>query len=179
MTSAKIRLSGWTRHKNFHFLFQHVQNFDTVLTNSNPENFANIWQIKWNWIRSMKFVTVWIHFLGTFLVCCHPEILLPWQRDVTTSPLYWAFNLDVILRRLERTSVGGMGRLTLSHAGRNILVSDWPKLNSRRQTYAYVTGFPPGKDPGPNRWGDCSPLVRVLLNGGLLGFIWLKRLFMI
>ena len=23
----------------------------------------------------------------TFLVCCHPEILLPWERDVTTSPL--------------------------------------------------------------------------------------------
>ena len=23
----------------------------------------------------------------TFLVCCHPEILLPWQRDLTTSPL--------------------------------------------------------------------------------------------
>ena len=25
----------------------------------------------------------------TFSVCCHPEILLPWQRDVTTSPLYF------------------------------------------------------------------------------------------
>ena len=24
----------------------------------------------------------------TFSVCCHPEILLPWERDVTTSPLY-------------------------------------------------------------------------------------------
>ena len=22
-------------------------------------------------------------------VCCHPKILLPWQRDVTTSPLHW------------------------------------------------------------------------------------------
>ena len=21
-------------------------------------------------------------------VCCHPKILPPWQRDVTTSPLY-------------------------------------------------------------------------------------------
>ena len=27
----------------------------------------------------MKFQTV------TFSVCCHPEILVPWQRDVTTS----------------------------------------------------------------------------------------------
>ena len=23
-----------------------------------------------------------------FLVCCHPEILLLWERDVTTSPIY-------------------------------------------------------------------------------------------
>ena len=25
----------------------------------------------------------------TFSVCCHPKFLLPWQHDVTTSPLYW------------------------------------------------------------------------------------------
>ena len=31
-----------------------------------------------------------IHFLSEFSVCCHPEILLPWQRVVTTSPLYCA-----------------------------------------------------------------------------------------
>ena len=31
--------------------------------------------------------TVQIHFLSDVLVCCHPEILLPWQRDVTISPL--------------------------------------------------------------------------------------------
>ena len=36
----------------------------------------------------MKFETVRIHFLSDVLVCCHPEILLPSQRDVTTSPLY-------------------------------------------------------------------------------------------
>ena len=54
----------------------------------NPENFADIWQIQWNWIRSMKFETVWIYFLSQFSVCYHPKILLPWQRDVTTSP-YW------------------------------------------------------------------------------------------
>ena len=55
----------------------------------NPENFANIWQIKWNYIRSMKFETVRIHFfLSDVLVCCHLKILLPWQRDVMTSPLH-------------------------------------------------------------------------------------------
>ena len=37
----------------------------------------------------MKFETVRIHFLSDVLLCCHPKILLPWQRDVTTSPLYW------------------------------------------------------------------------------------------
>jgi len=37
----------------------------------------------------MKFETMRIHFLSDVLICCHPEILLPWQRDVTTSPLYY------------------------------------------------------------------------------------------
>ena len=29
-----------------------------------------------------------IYFLNEFSVCCHPHFLLPWQHDVTTSPLY-------------------------------------------------------------------------------------------
>ena len=37
----------------------------------------------------MKFETVRIHFLGNVWICRHPEILLPWQRDVTNSPLYY------------------------------------------------------------------------------------------
>ena len=37
----------------------------------------------------MKFQTLRILFLSDVLVCCHPETLLPWQRDVTTSPLSW------------------------------------------------------------------------------------------
>ena len=36
----------------------------------------------------MKFEIVGIDFSGDLSVCCHPEILLSWQRDVTTSPLY-------------------------------------------------------------------------------------------
>ena len=39
-------------------------NLDTILSDSTTENFANIWQIKWNWIRSVNFETVWIHFLS-------------------------------------------------------------------------------------------------------------------
>ena len=44
----------------------------------------------WNWIRSVKFEIVRMDFKVTLSVCCHPKILLLWQRDVTTSPLYCA-----------------------------------------------------------------------------------------
>jgi len=36
----------------------------------------------------VKFEKVRIDFQVTFSVCCHPKLLLPWQRDVTTSPFY-------------------------------------------------------------------------------------------
>ena len=52
-----------TLHGNFLLLFL---NFNTVLSDSTPEYFANIWQIKWNWISSIKFETVQIHFLSEF-----------------------------------------------------------------------------------------------------------------
>lgn len=35
-----------------------------------------------------KIETVQIHFLSEVLDCCYPEISLPRQHDVTTSPLY-------------------------------------------------------------------------------------------
>ena len=53
--------SRWTQHKTFCFLCIHL---NTVLSNSTPEHFANIWQMKWNWIRLMKGETVGIHFLS-------------------------------------------------------------------------------------------------------------------
>ena len=61
---------------------------DAVLSDSTPLNFANFWQIKWNWIRQMKFEQCNFTFEVFYSVCCHPDILPPWQRDVTTSPLY-------------------------------------------------------------------------------------------
>ena len=65
----------------------------------NPENFADIWQIKRNWIRLMKFETVQIYFLSKFSLCCHLKIWLPRQGDVTTSPLYslyfWAIRAGI------------------------------------------------------------------------------------
>ena len=41
----------------------------------------------------MKFETVRIHFLSAVSVCGHPEILLPWQRDVTNFPLHYCKGL--------------------------------------------------------------------------------------
>ena len=42
----------------------------------------------------MKFETVRIHFLSDVSSCCHSENLLPWQRDVTTSPLLFWNSID-------------------------------------------------------------------------------------
>ena len=36
----------------------------------------------------MKVETMRIYFLIEFSVCCRPNILLSWQRDVTTSPFF-------------------------------------------------------------------------------------------
>ena len=82
---ASALRSRWTKHEKFLFSFSKLRYGPVQF---NPENFANIWQIKWNWIRSMKFDTLPIYFLSDFSVCCHPKIFLQWQRDVTTSPLY-------------------------------------------------------------------------------------------
>ena len=71
--------------KSFFFLFSKLRYGPFEF---NPENFANIWQIKWKLIRSMKFETAanllfkWI--FGVF----SSQNFLPWQRDLTTSPLY-------------------------------------------------------------------------------------------
>ena len=77
--------SRWAEHKNCRFLFLNLDNDRYGL----KKNFAKICQIKCNWIRLMKFQIVWTDFYVTLSVCCHPKILLPWQRDVTTSPLYY------------------------------------------------------------------------------------------
>ena len=42
--------------------------------------------------------------LSNVLVCCHPKMLLPWQRDVTTSPLYTRkgyYTNQFLLKRLH------------------------------------------------------------------------------
>ena len=90
--------SRWTQHQNFHFIFLR---FDTVLSVLTPENFANIWQIKWN-KKLVRWSLKWCEFTFyvTFSVCCHPEILLPWQCDAMTSPLYYLPNRKIDLSRI-------------------------------------------------------------------------------
>ena len=34
----------------------------SLISDSTPDNFAKIFQIKWNWTKSMEFETVRIHF---------------------------------------------------------------------------------------------------------------------
>ena len=83
---APASRSRRAQRKNCLFLFR---NLDTVFSDLTPENFANIWQIKWNWIRPSKFETARIHFLSDVFGLLSSRNLLPWQRDVTTSPLYF------------------------------------------------------------------------------------------
>ena len=72
------------QRKNFLFLFL---NLDTVLPDLTPENFAIIWQIKWNWIRSSKFETVRIHFLSDIfglLSSRNFATMATWRNDFST-----------------------------------------------------------------------------------------------
>ena len=46
------------QHKNWHFLYLNLDN-DTY---GHKETFAKICQIKWNWIRSVKFEILLIDF---------------------------------------------------------------------------------------------------------------------
>ena len=46
----------------------------------------------------MKSETVRIYFLSAFSVYCHPNSLLPWQHDVTTSPLYRRYSKNLRVR---------------------------------------------------------------------------------
>ena len=63
-----MKLGNTTQKLSFPFCKLRYCPFDK------PRNFANICQIKWNRIKSMKFETVQIYFLSDFSVCCHSEI---------------------------------------------------------------------------------------------------------
>ena len=55
-----ILWGAWIEDNNFLFLFLY---FDTVLWNSTPEKFANIWIIEQDGISAIKFGTGQIHVL--------------------------------------------------------------------------------------------------------------------
>ena len=61
----------------------------TVLSDWTPENFAIIWQIDWNWTRTMKFEIVRIHFLSDVFCLFRSRKLATmatWRNDLS-SPL--------------------------------------------------------------------------------------------
>ena len=139
---------GELKQKFFFFFFL---NLATVVLDTAPQNFANICQIKWNWIRSMKFETVRIRWRFRFTVTqkfCY--------RDVTTS-LYFQEDLASV-RLSERTDVaktspaktrrawsgdmggGGKGRIASSLPSPRVLVflsffGIWKRL--RRPLHKY------------------------------------------
>ena len=161
--------SRWTQHKNFCFLFVC---FETVLSYSTSENFANINFDKLNeielyLIRSVKFETVQIHFLGRFSVCslwkqpfllascrwghfergetsvftgysvwCHSEILLPWQHDVMTSPLYYLPNRDSFGAMLVHL----LGVTSYTHKINNTKVGTWKHFIQSQNCGTLVCG---------------------------------------
>ena len=63
-----------------------------ALLDSTPENFVNILQIKWNWIRSMKFVTVRIHFFRNvfgLLSSRNFATMAMWRNDFSSLLAVW------------------------------------------------------------------------------------------
>ena len=77
--------SRWIQHKSCLFLFR---NLNTVLSDSTWENFANICQIKWNWMGSMKFERVRIHFLSDVFCLLSSKNcakITTWRNDLSIS----------------------------------------------------------------------------------------------
>ena len=68
--------SRWAQPQNFLFVFLIL---DTVPSNSTQKISPTF-----DKLNEIKFETVRIFFLSDVFICCHPEILLPWQRDATT-----------------------------------------------------------------------------------------------
>ena len=75
---APVLWSRWPQHKKRSFSKHRYGPFGFNLRKVRQYLIKN-----WNWVTSVKFETVRLS------VCCHPEKLLPCQRDVTTSPFFW------------------------------------------------------------------------------------------
>ena len=77
---------------NFLFLFL---NFDTVLNNSTPKKFANIWQMKRDGICPITFEAVRNHLLIIHCHCCLSSLInfeewstSPWHHWVLAEPTW-------------------------------------------------------------------------------------------
>ena len=109
--------------QNFLFLFlNQIRSFRVQPQTISPRfwNSAN-WLFKWRF----RFVC-----FGSFSVCCHPKTLLPWQRGVTTSPLYLdrAFCFFLPATRGTATKVT-QNDVTIIHVGITWL-THWRNLTS-------------------------------------------------
>ena len=94
----------------------------------NPENFTNIWQIKWNWIRSLKFEPLQIYFLSEFSVCCHPKFCygnIMW-RLLLPIPMFYSSKTKLICMQVLFWALTASLRMSKALARILNASSAWP-----------------------------------------------------
>ena len=105
---SSTRFMEKVKKKNRNIFSLSVSNLSTVLSDSTPENFANIWQIQWNWIwQSIKFETVRIFFFSDvfgLLSLRNFATMATWRNDFS-SLLAWPQGLNP--QPLSMVSFGG------------------------------------------------------------------------
>ena len=90
-------------------------NSDTLLSDSTRGNFASICQIKWNWIRSMKFEAVRIHFLSEVFALLSSKnfaTMATWRNDFSSLLIslmnnWWHknyYNMNLKYLQMDTTS---------------------------------------------------------------------------
>ena len=104
--------------KKFSFSFS-KHTVDTVLSDSTPENLANFWQIKWNWIRQMKFETVQFHLWSVLFGLLSPRnfaTMATWRNDLSSL-------FDGIITVLARTCHSRHFNSLLKNKAQNLVTS--------------------------------------------------------
>ena len=123
ISSARFKES-MNQLKNFRFPFS---NLDTVLLDSTKKTSPTFDKLN-------KIDEVWSganSLFGEFLVCCHSKMLLPRQRNVTTSPplLTWPCVLKLInyswgQQPINEAYLGHMHEPWYPHSNENLTVFD-------------------------------------------------------
>ena len=134
-------------------------NLNMVLSGSSPENFANIWQIKWNWIRSVKFEIVRIHFLSEF------SVRLSSRNFATMGTWTWRNDSSLFFKR-EKPTVTSLRIHIQDKNDLNMVMS----ITLRQKRWQYrIFGLSPSnidvKEVGylmtpTNVWYQCSTRAR-------------------